>query len=202
MEAEIRQIKADTNFIKAYSQRTCDVLQSLDDLHIADLIAELRAARDRDAVSWFFGNGGKAAIAQEFASDISNGVLHADPAFRVGSLVGNDALVTALANDFDYSEIFSRQLAIYARPGDLCVGMTGSGHSLNVLDAFRKAKEMDLRTFAIVGMDGGRIMTDYRQYVDMCIHIPTDSTEDGVIEDCMLFLCHLCTMRFRDEFRT
>jgi phosphoheptose isomerase len=184
----------DALFAAGYVSGLANVLSEIDPRSIAALLSELRTVRDRGTFAWFFGNGGKAAIAAEFANDLSGGVDHR---FRGISLSSNVPMLTALANDHDYAEIYSRQIAIYARPGDLCVGMSGSGHSLNVLDGLREAYCKGIRTVGLVGMDGGRMLTDYRKYIDALVHIPCP--DDGPIEDAMLAICHLCVMKFRAE---
>lgn len=188
----------DVDFAEAHIKRLVDIIRGISLAEIAALISEIRRTYKRDAVSWFMGNGGKSAIAAEWANDLSAGVRTVNPPIRAGSFCENGPMLTAIANDFDYSEVFSRQVRIYTRPGDLVVGMSGSGHSQNVLDGLRQAKQMGLRTAAIVGMDGGRITGDYRRYIDTIVHVPSQTTEDGPIEDSMLALCHLVVMRFRD----
>lgn len=91
------------------------------------------------------GNGGSAANAIHLANDwVSVGI-------RAQALTADVATLTAIANDFDYSEIFSRQLEVFAGPGDLLVTLSGSGNSTNILRAIYRARQMKVKTFAIVG---------------------------------------------------
>lgn len=184
----------DAAFSDRYFRGLADILSGIDRDSIASFIGELRSIRDNGNTAWFFGNGGKAAIAAEFANDLTFGVEHR---FRGISLCGNVPTITALANDHHYEDVFWQQIDAYARPGDLCVGMSGSGHSINVIDGLARAYDKGIRTVGIVGMDGGRMLTDFRRCIDVLVHVP--SNDDGPIEDAMLALCHLCVMRFRDD---
>lgn len=191
-------------FIHSHLVRSVEVMKCLqtpgtEDL-IADMIAMLEETRQNSSVAWFAGNGGKTAISSEWANDLTNGVEWTNgPIMRCDSLCDNTTMLTAIANDIDYDSLFSRQIRLYARPGDLFVGMSGSGHSKNVLRAFVEAKANGLRTVGLVGMDGGRMTRDHAGSIDCLIHIPTDYHEDGLIEDTMLMLCHLCVAYFRDQ---
>lgn len=188
----------DVEFAEQYFQRLIDIMQSVDMDAVEKFIVVLRNARLDGRTVWFMGNGGKAAISAEFANDLSMGVA-ITPRFRCVSLAENMPVITGLANDNCYEEIFSRQIAVYARPGDVVVGLSGSGHSLNVLVGLAQAKAIGCKTVALVGMDGGRVIGDYADAVDLVVHVPTCDFEDGPIEDTMLALCHLCVMRFRKE---
>jgi len=181
-----------------YFTRLAEIYWAVYEDHIELFLAELHACRERDGTTYFFGNGGKAAIADEFANDLSNGVV-LDKPFRCVSLCGNGPMMTAIANDTAYRNLFRRQLEIYTRPGDLVVGMSGSGHSENVIEALEYAQISGLRTMAVVGMDGGEIMQRHSKVttLDVCLHIPTTTEEDGPIEDTMLSLCHLAVQHFR-----
>lgn len=91
------------------------------------------------------GNGGSAANAIHIANDlIACGV-------KAQALTGDVATLTAIANDFDYREVFSRQLEVLGCDDDLLVALSGSGRSVNILQALQKGKEKGMKTFAIVG---------------------------------------------------
>ena len=91
------------------------------------------------------GNGGSAANAIHIANDLVNAGV------RAHALTADVATLTAIANDYGYEHVFSRQLKVYGEPGDLLVCLSGSGNSPNVLEALRVAKEIGMATAAIVG---------------------------------------------------
>jgi D-sedoheptulose 7-phosphate isomerase len=123
---------------------------------IAACATELGHAFDAGATLWAFGNGGSSTDAQD--------VVHTflDPgdggrALPAQCLTSDAAIVTALANDVGYDVVFARQLRAFSRPGDIAVGISTSGGSANVLDAFDEAKRAGLITVGLSGYGGGRM---------------------------------------------
>jgi D-sedoheptulose 7-phosphate isomerase len=104
-----------------------------------------------------FGNGGSAADAQHFASELVGRFMRERPAMAAIALTTDASILTAVANDSSFRRVFVRQLEALARPGDLAFGISTSGESPNVLDALRYAREQGLRTVALTGRDGGGI---------------------------------------------
>ena len=103
------------------------------------------------------------------------------------SLTDNHSIITAIANDFGYNEVFSRQLRIHGKECDLLVAISASGNSPNLIKAFKEAKSMGIHTVAITGFDGGKM----KQIADDGIHIQTDLKEYGPAEDIHMILDHL-----------
>ena len=119
---------------------------------VAQLIEKLRVALREDRQIFVFGNGGSAANASHFATDL--GKLASDKVgqrFRVLSLNDNVGWLTALANDYAYEDVFAGQLQNYGRAGDLALGLSVSGNSPNCVKAIEWAKAHGLRTVALVG---------------------------------------------------
>lgn len=143
--------------------------------------------RERDATVWFIGNGGSASTASHFANDLTIGTKCTDRPFRTVSLADNNSIITAVANDFGYDDVFARQLRLLARPGDVVVGISASGNSPNLVRCFEDAKKMGLPTFAITSFDGGLM----RKMADDCIHVPAEVGEYGPAEDVHLILNHI-----------
>jgi len=121
----------------------------------ADILMEARAGG-----RWIFaaGNGGSAATASHFVNDFVKG-LSADGKKRFKVFALNDCIpvFTALANDIDYSEIFTEQLKNYASAGDVLVVYTGSGNSPNIVKAAEYAQEKGMKVIAFTGRDGGKV---------------------------------------------
>jgi D-sedoheptulose 7-phosphate isomerase len=104
---------------------------------------------------------------------------------RVRSLVSNPAVLTCLANDVGYEQVFSSQLKVFAEPGDLLIVLSGSGNSPNVLEALKTARELGMRSFAVVGFTGGKCL----ELADVPIHFQVKDMQ--LAEDFQVVLGHL-----------
>lgn len=174
-------------FAGAYLDYLTRVLVRIDAKEIARFIEVLLDARERGATVFFMGNGGSAATASHFANDLAIGTNSYSKPFRVVSLTDNHAIVTAIANDFGYEEIFVRQLRVLASAGDVVVGISASGNSPNLVKAFEYAKSAGITAVAITAFDGGKLKT----MRDAGIHVPTGLQEYGPAEDAHMVIDHL-----------
>ena len=180
-----RPVAAD--FARGYLDYVGEVLAGLDVGAIASFVDVLLAARDRQARIFFIGNGGSASTASHFVNDIAVGCRHSKPPFRAVCLTDNSAVLTALANDFGYEDVFAHQLQTQMAPGDVVVAISASGCSPNVIAAFDYANENGAITVALTGFDGGPL-ADLAQLV---VHAPTNKGEYGPAEDAHLVVNHL-----------
>lgn len=131
------------------------------------------------------GNGGSAATASHFGCDLAKRpVVPGQPRFRVVALTDNNALMTALGNDIGYEAVFAEQLLPLVRPGDVVIGISGSGNSPNVLNAVQVAREAGAVTIGFCGYDGGRLLG----MVDIPVHVPSNVM--AMVEDVHLMLEH------------
>lgn len=174
-------------FAGAYFEYLNSVLKGIDAGAIGRFIQTLLDARERGATVYFIGNGGSAATASHFANDLAIGTNSYDKPFRVMSLTDNQAIITALGNDFGYEEIFVRQLQVMGRAGDVVVGISASGNSPNLIKTFEYAKSAGIKTVALTAFDGGKM----KQMSDECVHVPTAPKEYGPAEDAHMVLDHL-----------
>lgn len=174
-------------FASAYLDYLCSVLKRIDVAEISDFIRTLLDARDRGATIFFIGNGGSAATASHFANDIGIGTNDYERPFRAISLTDNVPVLTAVGNDFGYEEVFSRQLSVLGKPGDVLVGISASGNSPNLVNAFAQASANGIKTVAITAFDGGKMKT----LADEGVHVPTEAREYGPAEDAHMVLDHL-----------
>ena len=182
-------------FAIEYLDYLISVLKKIDPQSIASFIELLIDARNRGATIYFIGNGGSASTANHFANDLSIGTNSYKKPFRAISLADNNAIITAISNDYGYDEIFIRQLQILGRPGDLIVAISASGNSKNLIKAFEFAKTIQMKTIGIVAFDGGIL----KNLADHSIHVPTQQKEYGPAEDAHMILDHLISaylMRF------
>lgn len=175
------------DFARRYIDYVAGVLRGIDAAEVSGFVATLLDARERGAMVFFMGNGGSAATASHFANDIAIGTNSYGKPFRALSLADNQAIVTAVANDFGYQDVFERQLRVLGRKGDVVVGISASGNSPNLLKAFDAAREMGIKTVAITAFDGGRM----KAAADEGIHVVTGPKEYGPAEDAHMLLDHL-----------
>ena len=174
-------------FAQSYFNYLTQVLSSIDLQEVAAFVRTLLDARERGATVFFMGNGGSAATASHFANDLAIGTNSYHKPFRVLSITDNNAVMTAIGNDFGYSDIFERQLRVLGKQGDVVVGISASGNSPNLLKAFDAAKKIGIRSVALTAFDGGKM----RDAADEGIHVPTGLKEYGPAEDAHMILDHL-----------
>jgi len=165
-------------YIQRYLGEVGRILQNLPQAEIAHVINILSRARAEGRRIFVFGNGGSAAMASHFATDLGKGtVQEGQPRFKVMSLNDNVPLLTAYANDFGYETVFAEPLASLAEPGDVAMAISSSGNSPNVLRAMDVAREHGLTTIGITGFEGGKL----KEKVDVCVVVPADSRHpDGM----------------------
>jgi D-sedoheptulose 7-phosphate isomerase len=119
-----------------------------------------------------FGNGGSAADAQHIAAEFVNRFLFDRAPLPAIALTTDTSILTSIGNDADFSCIFSRQIEALGGKGDIAWGITTSGKSLNVIEGFRKAKEIGMTTIAFTGKDGGEAL----RMADHGLHCASTST--------------------------
>lgn len=151
---------------------------------VADLV--LDAYRSGKQV-FIMGNGGSAATASHLACDLQKGIgcLRPDKKFRVMALTDNVPIMTAWANDTDYSNIFAEQIATWAAPGDLVIGISGSGNSPNVIKGVETAREKGAVTVGLSGFEGGKLA----QVADYNVVVRSNNMQH--IEDVHVVIAHL-----------
>jgi D-sedoheptulose 7-phosphate isomerase len=161
---------------------------------VAELIGRLRSALQENRQIFVFGNGGSAANASHFATDLGKGASDkVGKRFRVLSLNDNVSWMTALANDYAYEDIFVGQLQNYGQPGDLAMSLSVSGNSPNCVKALAWAKQHGLHTVALVGTRRGR-MAEIAEQV-----IVINDTHYGRVEDAQMSICHLLCYAFMEN---
>jgi D-sedoheptulose 7-phosphate isomerase len=163
---------------------------------INQVIDLLLQARITGRQVFTMGNGGSAATASHFVCDLAKNTRQDGwPPFRVIGLTDNIASITAFANDEGYQNVFSQQLANLVRPGDVVIGISGSGNSPNVLRAIELANKAKACTIGFTGFDGGQL----GKMVDVNICVPCDRIDQ--VEDVHLMLEHLITRALKDEVK-
>jgi D-sedoheptulose 7-phosphate isomerase len=173
-------------FVSLYQETLISALHAHDWTDVARLSESLEACWKDDRQTFICGNGGSAANAMHLANDFLYGIdKPAGRGLRVAALAANSAVLTCLANDVDYAEVFSRQLVALARPGDILIALSGSGNSANIVRALETAKQLGLTSFAILGYSGGKSL----KLADHPIHFPIDDMQ--VAEDLQMIVGHM-----------
>lgn len=136
---------------------------------------------------WILGNGGSASTAEHFETDLSF-VRYDKKSLKINAtaLTSNSALISAISNDIGFEKVFSHQLQRKASNGDLCIVISASGNSLNLINGVKVAKQMGLKSIGILGFDGGELAIQ----VDFSIVVKTEIGKYGPVEDVHLAICH------------
>jgi D-sedoheptulose 7-phosphate isomerase len=138
---------------------------------------------------FFFGNGGSAADAQHIAAEFVNRYIMDRPPLPAIALTTDTSILTSIANDMAFTEIFSRQIKALGKEGDVAVGISTSGNSPNVIKAFEVAKEMGMKSVALTGNEGG-VLTKIAD-----ISLTVSSTSTPRIQETHILVGHLlCEM--------
>ncbi len=146
------------------------------------------------------GNGGSAADAQHFSSELLNRFERERPGLAAIALTTDSSTLTSIANDYSYEEIFSKQVRALGQPGDILLAISTSGNSPNVVKAIEAAHERDMFIIAISGRDGGKMAGSLRQR-DVEIRVNAEST--ARIQEVHLLIIHcLCDLIDQQLFGT
>ena len=170
------------------------VVSRLDNNQIGRIADLLHAAYVADKQVFIMGNGGSAATASHFCSDLAKTVaVNGKRGFRAIPLTDNIPLMTAWGNDVGFEDIFSGQLRNLLNPGDVVIGISGGGMSPNVLKAMQMAQERGARTVGLTGFSGGKL----KCAVEECFIVPSENYQ--FIEDVHMMLVHLLTSVVRER---
>ena len=155
---------------------------------VLPLVSDLERVRESGAQVFLIGNGGSAANANHWANDLIYGAGKTGRGgIRAHSLAANTSVIMCLANDTGYENVFSGQLRVLASPGDILIALSGSGNSPNILRALEEAKSLRMKTWAIVGYDGGKAL----QLAQSVVHFPINDMQ--IAEDLQMVVCHEVT---------
>lgn len=132
---------------------------------------KVAAALDSGRSLYVMGNGGSSCDAAHVAVEFIHPIIEKRRAFPAFALTGDTALLTAIGNDTDFSQVFAEQLKLFAKPGDIALGISTSGMSANVNYALQAAREMGMLTVSFAGKDGGRA----KNIAEYCLTVPSFS---------------------------
>jgi D-sedoheptulose 7-phosphate isomerase len=169
-----------------YSRRLAGMLEGHDWTSVARLAEELLDCWKTGRQVFFAGNGGSAGNAVHLANDFVYALSKIPGSgLRAHALPANQAIITCLANDEGYERIFSIQLAVQARAGDVLIVFSGSGNSPNIIEALAEARRIGMRSYAVLGYSGGKA----KAMADVPIHFAIDDMQ--IAEDAQLIIGHM-----------
>lgn len=162
------------------------ILENPDFLARIETVASVmvKALKDGKRILWC-GNGGSAADAQHLAAELSGRFYYDRPPLNSEAMHCNTSYLTAVANDYGYDLIYSRMIDGACKPGDVLVGISTSGNSTNICNAFHKAKDLGVITVAMTGESGGKM----KEIADYLLNVP--STDTPRIQESHIMIGHI-----------
>jgi D-sedoheptulose 7-phosphate isomerase len=169
-----RKVSMEDHIIKTFkeSNRVKDIFINENLTKLVNVIEAIIATLKAGNKILIFGNGGSAADAQHIAAEFINRFIIERPPLPAIALTTDTSVITSIGNDYDFSEIFSKQIRAIGQPGDIAWGISTSGSSTNVLKGLEMAKKIGLITVAFTGKDGGEIA----KMADFSIHVSSSNT--------------------------
>lgn len=183
-------LEIDPVYLEKYVKEGLEARKKIDTRDLIEISEVLYDRMKNGGKLITFGNGGSAADAQHFVAELSGRFLKERKSFPAISLSTNTSSITAIGNDYDYSQIFSRQLEGLCAKGDYVVGISTSGNSPNVIEGIRKAKEIGAFTMALTGKKGGRV----KDLADRWIRVSSDFTP--IIQEVHIAIIHMICYSF------
>ena len=173
--------------IKAYTDSLSKALRLEAMQQVPLLCKSLRDAWQAGRCVYLCGNGGSAGNAIHLANDLIYGAgVRSNIGLRVEALSANSAVLTCLANDIGYDEIYAAQIRVKANRGDILIALSGSGNSPNIVKALEAGNKLGMATFAILGFNGGKCKGIAQHPIHFAIH------DMQIAEDLQLIVGHIC----------
>jgi len=195
-----KRVNSIGEFSKEYFSYLSIVLDSIDENEINCLAEILELARLKENTIFVAGNGGSAVTASTMANDIGFDILKktgTEKPFKVFALTDNNSVITAIANDVGYENIFINQLKIHYKNGDSLLVISASGNSKNVVKAAEWVKSKGGKVIGFLGFTGGKL----KKLCDVNIHVKTEPGEYGPVEDAHLIMNHILAHWFQNKLK-
>jgi len=179
---------------KHYLEEGARARLNLDIVKIADIADRISRAISSGNKLIVFGNGGSAADAQHFVAELTGHFMKERKPLAAIALTTNTSSITAIANDYSYDVVFSRQVEALARSGDVVVGISTSGNSKNVIEGIKSAKRIGCHTIAFTGRSGGQI----KSVADETLIVDSDLT--SIIQEMHITAIHMICAMIDEKF--
>jgi D-sedoheptulose 7-phosphate isomerase len=190
----LKKLKIKNSLTEQYSSRLIKVIKTDKDREINLLYNKIFKAWKKNKTVYVCGNGGSAGNANHIANDLIFAAGKKNKkGIKVESLASNPAIITCLANDIGYQNIFSEQIKVKGVSGDLLIILSGSGNSKNVINAINQAKINKLDTFAILGFDGGKCKKILKDYIHYNVH------DMQISEDMQMIVLNMCIQKLMKQ---
>ncbi len=175
-------------FCVRYIETLKTKLGQVDQDLFAQVVAQLDRCEKNGATLYLMGNGGSAATASHMQNDLGAGLLRRDILnLNIVSLVDNVAVLSAMANDVGYENIFYNQVRNRVQADDLLIAISCSGNSENIIKAVAYSKQRGATIIGLTGFDGGKL----KALSDICWHVESEVGEYGVVEDMHMIFNHM-----------
>lgn len=186
------------NYIKNYISDSYSIKEKiLNQESFIELIAQaasiIKLAYDSQKKVLIAGNGGSAADAQHLATELVSKFMKDRPALNAIALTTNTSVLTAIANDYDFEDIFARQIQAYGNQGDVFIAISTSGNSKNVIKAIQEAKNKGLK---IIGLTGSKDCA-MDNLCDLTIKVPSENTP--IIQEAHIMIGHIICALVENE---
>lgn len=180
------------NYFTSYAEQLHNALLTISPEMYEIAVNMIEDATHHNKQIFVCGNGGSAAIAEHMTCDHMKGVNNSTVLFpKLHSLSSNMSLITAIANDISYDDVFCKQLSFLGGKGDILVAISSSGKSPNIIKALRHAKAREIYTIALVGFDGG----EAKDIADVTLHV--QASNYGIVEDSHQAIMHTMAQTIR-----
>lgn len=184
------------NTFDSYRSRVIELYTRVDQAEIGLFANTIKNVIADSGTIYILGNGGSASTASHFATDLINLSHRLDKGLRVFSLVDNLSLISAIANDISYDDVFLIQLQKIVRANDLVFSISASGNSANLIKAVTYSNEIGAITASLLGFDGGIL----KNISKLSCHLPSNINEYGPVEDVHLSICHYLALSVKYNY--
>ncbi len=194
------QSNSPSEFMSQYISYLKDVLSNIDVKQVDKLALSLEKARRNGNTIFIIGNGGSATTASSMANDLGFDIIKKTKTkkpFKFLSLTDNNSVITAIANDVGYEEVFVNQLKIHYRKGDQLIIISASGNSPNLVSAAKWFKSQKGKVISFLGFDGGKL----KRISDIILHAKTEKGDYGPVEDSHLIINHVLAHWFQASIK-
>jgi len=192
-----KQILDSNEYFENYIKIKDQLLKNIDKKELNKIIKEILLAGKKNINIFSCGNGGSASTAEHLSCDFSKGTCtNTNLNLKVFSLSSNTSLVTAIANDISYNDIFSYQLNRFGKANDVLLAFSVSGTSKNIVECVKIAKKKKIKIISFTGFDGGKLKKLSKYNINFL------TNNFGIVEDCHLTIMHYISQYIRNlEFK-
>ena len=188
-----KKISDSHEYYKNYVSIKNKLLNKINKNELKNIIEEILTAVKKQKNIFSCGNGGSASTAEHLSCDFSKGsCTDTNLNIKVFSLNSNVSLMTAIANDISYDDIFSYQLARFGKPNDILLLFSVSGSSKNILKCAKEAKRKKIKIISFTGFNGGKIKKLSKYNINFA------ANNFGIVEDCHLSIMHFISQYIRN----